>query len=606
MPFMETRRPSIQIGLLKSLAAARGFPVCTLHANLDFAVRIDVDDYELLCQHRGPLVGEWLFSAEAFPEAVPDPDARMLDDLADRLPNLGRSHQELREKLLRIRGIDVPAYLDALIDSFPWEDASVVGFTSTFQQNTASFALARRLKQRYPHIVTVFGGANFDGEMGPELVRTIDCIDVAVIGEGDETFPRLLTALADGTGLDVVPGLARRVNGQVKVTPSASASVQLDGLPPPDYAEYFQHAEDLGILPRVGHRNISLPIETARGCWWGAKHHCTFCGLNGTAMPFRSKSPHLVLDELESQAKRYRTFRFEAVDNIMDTVYLTKLLPALVENETGYEIFYEVKANLSRAQLKLMAQAGITHIQPGIESLSSNVLRLMRKGVRAIQNVNLLRWAQYYDISVDWNLLWGFPGESEQDYIDQVAVIPHLFHLPPPSGANRIWLERFSPLFTESDTFQLTRRAPEHSYRYVYPGDVDLERVAYFFDYDLDGALSDSAFAGLRQVTADWSSAWQVSKPPVLKYWSAPHFIQVYDERRPGQGGTYTFEGTLADLYLACTNRPTTAAAVRRVLGLQLPAAAIQELFGAFQERGLMFVDGQFVLALALPAVKAR
>ena len=223
MPFIETRRPSIQLGLLKALAAAHGFPARTLHANLDFAVRIDVDDYELLCQHRGPMVGEWLFSVEAFPEAAPDPDARMLDDLADELTHLGGSHQELREKLLRIRDVDVPAYLDALIDSFPWEDAAVVGFSSTFQQNTASFALARRLKRRYPHIVTVFGGANFDGEMGPELVRTIDCIDVAVIGEGDETFPRLLTALADGTGLDAVPGLARRVNGQVKVTPSSPA-----------------------------------------------------------------------------------------------------------------------------------------------------------------------------------------------------------------------------------------------------------------------------------------------------------------------------------------------------------------------------------------------
>lgn len=606
MPFIETRRPSIQIGLLKALAAAHGFPACTLHANLDFAVRIDVDDYELLCQHRGPMVGEWLFSVEAFPEAAPDLDARMLDDLADELTHLGGSHQGLREKLLRIRDVDVPAYLDALIDSFPWGDAAVVGFSSTFQQNTASFALARRLKRRYPHIVTVFGGANFDGEMGPELARTIDCIDVAVIGEGDETFPRLLTALADGTGLDAVPGLARRVNGQVSVTPSVPTAVQLDGLPAPDYAEYFQHAEDLGILPRVGHRNVSLPIETARGCWWGAKHHCTFCGLNGTAMPFRSKSPHVVLAELESQVKRYRTFRFEAVDNIMDTAYLTKLLPALVENETGYEIFYEVKANLSRAQLKLMAQAGITRIQPGIESLSSNVLRLMRKGVRAIQNVNLLRWAQYYGIHVDWNLLWGFPGETERDYTEQVAVMPHLFHLPPPSGASRIWLERFSPLFTETDTFPLTRRAPESSYRYIYPGNVDLERVAYFFDYDLDGALPDSAFAGMRHVTADWCSAWRASKPPVLKYWSAPHFIQVYDERQPGQGGTYTFEGTLADLYLACSNRPTTAAAVRRELGLLLPTEAIQELFGAFQERGLMFVDGQFVLALALPAVKAR
>jgi radical SAM superfamily enzyme YgiQ (UPF0313 family) len=63
--------------------------------------------------------------------------------------------------------------------------------------------------------VTVFGGANFDSEMGPELVRSIDCIDFAVIGEGDETFPRLLDALAAGTGLDAVPGLARRLDGLV-------------------------------------------------------------------------------------------------------------------------------------------------------------------------------------------------------------------------------------------------------------------------------------------------------------------------------------------------------------------------------------------------------
>jgi ribosomal peptide maturation radical SAM protein 1 len=606
MPFMTTRCPSIQLGLLKALAAASGFPTRTLHANLDFAVRVGVDDYELLCQHRGPMVGEWLFSVEAFPDTAPDPDARMLDDLADGLSHLGRPHRELRDKLLRIRGIDVPAYLDALVDSQPWEHAAVVGFSSTFQQNTASFALARRLKQRYPGIVTVFGGANFDGEMGPELVRAVDCIDAAVIGEGDEAFPRLLTALADGTGLDAAPGLAHRLNGQVTVTRSTPPAVRLDDLPLPDYEEYFQRAEDLGVLPRVGHRNVPLPIETARGCWWGEKHHCTFCGLNGTAMSFRSKSPELVLDEFASQAKRYRSFRFDAVDNIMDTAYLTKLLPVLAGNETGYEIFYEVKANLSRAQLKLMAQAGVTHIQPGIESLSSNVLRLMRKGVRAIQNVNLLRWAQYYDIRVDWNLLWGFPGETERDYTEQAAVIPHLFHLPPPSSANRIWLERFSPLFTEHDTFQLARRAPERSYRYVYPGTVDLERIAYFFDYDLDGALPDSAFAGMRRATADWSSAWQADRPPVLKYWSAPHFIQVYDGRQPGQGGTYTFEGTLADLYLACSDRPTTVAAVRRKLGLHLSTAAIHELFGAFQERGLMFLDGQFALALALPAVKAR
>ena len=606
MPFMETYRPSIQLGLLKALTERCGFVVRTLHANLDFAVQIGVDYYELLCQHRGPMVGEWLFSLEAFPGTAPDPDAHMVNEMAGRLAHLGGSQKEIREKLLRIRRVDVPAYLDALVGSFPWADAEVVGFSSTFQQNAASFALARRLKHHHPDIVTVFGGANFDGDMGPELVRAVDCIDFAVIGEGDEAFPRLLSALAEGTGLDSVPGLARRLDGHVVVTPPLPATARLDDLPAPDYEEYFAHAEDLGVLPRVGHRSIWLPIETARGCWWGAKHHCTFCGLNATTMSFRSKSPERVLDELADQAKRYRSFQFEAVDNIMDPAYFTKLFPVLVEDETGYEIFYEVKANLKREQLRLMAQAGVTHIQPGIESLNSRVLRLMCKGVRAIQNVNLLRWAQYYDINVDWNLIWGFPGETDQDYAEQASVIPHLFHLPPPVHAGRIWLERFSPLFTDRDTFRLPRPTPERSYRYIYPDDVDLERVAYFFDYDFDGRLPDSTYASIRAAALDWRDAWTADKPPVLKYWSAPHFIQIYDERQRGRGGTYTLADTLADLYLACTDRPTTAAAVRQELDLPLPVEAVQEIFEEFQKRGLMFLDEQFALALAVPAVKAR
>jgi len=603
---MDVDRPSIQLGLLKSLALAHGFPARTFHANLSFANQIGVDYYRLLAEHRGHMVGEWLFSLEAFPGAAPDPDSRMVEELAGDLSYLDLPQDELRERLTRTRHVDVPSYLEALLDTFPWDEAAVVGFSSTFQQNTASFALARRLKQRYPHIFTVFGGANFDGEMGPELVRTVDCIDAAVIGEGDDSFPRMLGALAAGTDPGAVPGVARRVDGQVKVTPPQPPTDRLDDLPVPDYGEYFTLAEDLGIIPRAGHRKVWLPIETARGCWWGAKHHCTFCGLNAETMRFRSKSPQRVLDELAQQARRYRSFLFEAVDNILDMRYLRSLFPVLVESETDYEFFYEVKANLSREQLKLMAQAGVTSLQPGIESLSSHVLGLMRKGVRAVQNVDLLRWSRYYGVDVSWNLLWGFPGETEQDYAEQAAAIPHLLHLQPPEATSRIWLERFSPLFTGQGGGQFRDRAPERSYRYVYPDGVDLDRVAYFFDYRAEGALPDRAYAGVRRAAADWSKAWQAGEPPALTYWSAPHFVQIYDQRRPGQEGTYTFEDTLADLYLACTGRPTTAAAVRRKLNLPLPAAGVQELFQEFQQRGLMFLDGQFALALALPGVKSR
>lgn len=605
MPFMMVDRPSIQLGLLKAVGVAHGFPVRTLHANLDFAARIGAEYYELLCERRGRLVGDWLFSAEAFGTAAPDPHGRLLDDFADELSYLGGPGVDWRARLLRTRQHDIPAYLDAMLESFAWSQVRVVGFTSTFQQNAASFALARRLKRRHPGLTTVFGGANFDAEMGLEHVRAVDCVDLAVIGEGDVAFPGLLAALATGTDPAAVPGVARRVGARVVATAAGPALRRLDDLPVPDYDEYFERAEALGLQPRTGNRTVRLPFESARGCWWGAKHHCTFCGLNGSTMAFRAKSPGRVAAELALQARRYRSFRFEAVDNILDLAHLSELFPELIAGGTTYDLFYEVKANLTREQLRLMAQAGVTHIQPGLESLSSSVLRLMRKGVRAAQNVNVLRWGGYYGIRVSWNVLWGFPGETKEDYAEQAEVIGHLVHLQPPLGAGRVWLERFSPMYTEPDSGVATR-APERSYRYVYPDDIELDKVAYFFEYALGDPLPDSAYTGVQQAVDRWAAAWQAETPPVLTYFSAPGFVQIYDGRRPGAEGTYAFEGDLAEIYLACSDRPISASAVRERLGARLPVDAIQEAFHQFRERGLMFLDGSLAVSLALPAGATR
>src|SRR5437764_8885124 len=117
MPFMDAYCPSIQIGLLKALATAHGFSARSLHANLDFAAQIGLDYYQRLSQHRGHMVGEWLFSLEAFQDDAPDPDAHMLDQLAHELSYIVQPHEDLRRKLIATRRIDVPLYLDALVDS---------------------------------------------------------------------------------------------------------------------------------------------------------------------------------------------------------------------------------------------------------------------------------------------------------------------------------------------------------------------------------------------------------------------------------------------------------------------------------------------------------
>jgi hypothetical protein len=88
-------------------------------------------------------------------------------------------------------------------------------------------------------------------------------------------------------------------------------------------------------------------------------------------------------------------------------------------------------------------------------------------------------------------------------------------------------------------------------------------------------------------------------------YRCAPGFLQIYDGR-PERQGTYTFHDTLAAIYLACVERPRTAAAVHSELGLDVPVAAVQDVFRRFAERGLMFLDDDLVIALAIPATPGR
>ena len=79
-------------------------------------------------------------------------------------------------------------------------------------------------------------------------------------------------------------------------------------------------------------------------------------------------------------------------------------------------------------------------MQPGIESLIDDVLKLMRKGVSALHNVQLLKWCKEIGVKPHWNVLWGFPGEPAAEYERLARVVPWLRHLPPPRGFGPIRL----------------------------------------------------------------------------------------------------------------------------------------------------------------------
>lgn len=602
MPFYLVDRPSIQLGLLKAEARAAGFMADSYHLNLELAARLTPLLYHRLClSPRAFSLGEWLFSRAAFGEEVSPDD----DSYFKAFPELGPWARDVLGKdlawLSMLRHELIPSFIADCLHMAEWGGYDVVGFSSTFQQNAASLALAQRIKQEFPRAAIVFGGANMEGEMGPEFARAFPGIDYVVVGEADESFPALLQALAEKRSPADLPGVVSRSAEKLNYAGQAPPVTALDSLPPPEYSEFFERASRLGLSAAPGF-SVTLPFESSRGCWWGKKSHCMFCGLNGLAMDFRRKAPDRVLSELAALAARHRVTFFQATDNILDPQYLESVFARVKADKLDYHFFYELKAVLSREQIRALYQGGVRWVEPGIESLSTRVLKLMRKGTTMLQNVNILRWLRYHRIRVSWSLLWGFAGETIEDYQGQLAVARLITHLSPPVWWGRIWLERFSPYFMEKDRFPVRDVRPIASYSHVYPARLDLGRAAYFFDYSMPDAVPDQAMAQLSEHLKQWQRKWNQGKPDSLTFRRVPGSLFI-DDNREGRRETLAFHGPMAAVYEFCVDSPRAFSEIQaHVESLHPRFAKTRASLQFFLDQGLMLSERDQFLSLALPA----
>ena len=605
MPFYHAAGPNAAVGLLRAIAERAGFPTDSYHLNLDLATRLDEALHEALCRNHHNLMCEWLFAVAAFGEEADSDEAGYLSAYPEVLEVFGRLGRD-RATVSQLRNDILPRFIDDCVGAADWGRYRVVAFTSTFQQNVASLALARRIKARWPAVAIVFGGSNMQGEAGEEYMRAFPFIDYVVTGDGDTAFPALLGAIASGTAPDGVPGLLFRSAGGIQRSAPAELFQDLDALPTPDYEEFFARAQRLGLLgqPKVG---WMLPFEASRGCWWGARHQCTFCGFARDGIRYRSKTPARIFDELCELARKHAICTFSAADSIMDLRCVKGFFDKVHESRADFVFFWETKSNLTREQIATMHRGGLRQIQPGIESLSTNVLRLMNKGATMLQNVRCMKWASYYGVAVAWNLLRGFPGEREEDYRRQLEVLKLLSHLDPPNSCGPVWLERFSPYFANREGLPITGQRPRSYYRRVYPRTVADDRVAFTFDAE----FGDTVPAGMHAPMLEWIEEWRrrraSARPAFLVFRQAPGLL-IIDDGRGGDGHviTYTYRGPVAAIYAECVEtmrRPgdVTAALARQDASLAGRERDVEAALDEFCRRGLMVGEDGWYLALAQP-----
>lgn len=590
MPFSSLQHPGLGLSLLAQLARDSGFNTDEKYFGFDFAEAIGLDEYFLLSEGRfyQALLGEWIFAELVYPRTDLDAMAYLGTVLGDYVS--GVEWLAIVQSAIAARK-QVRAFVDRCADEVIATNATVVGLTSSFQQVMSSIAMAQALRERSAELLIVMGGANCEGPLGRALLQAHPAIDAVCIGEGDQAFPEFLNALDPTLPLPNVNGILTRANlDQPSAQTSPRLTTDLDSLPIPDFGTFFSRfSNTAGLSERF---KPSATIETSRGCWWGAKHHCTFCGLNGQAMTYRSKSADRAFAEFCELADQYGP-DLVVVDNILDHRYLKSLIPRLADDTRSFLMHYEVKSNLSPKVIANLAQAGVRKIQPGIETFDTKTLAHMRKGVTGIQNIQTLKLCAEAGVFVEWCFLFGFPGENRETFRQMENLIPLLYHLQPPGTVGPVRADRFSPYFEHPEAFGI-QVTPAKPYAFIFDlPDDDLWNFAYHFDIVEDAGIDPVERA---QPTLDTLTYWQ-TKAGFATLRMDGH--KVVDTRVSGQRLVHVLDAAeqkILDLTSVIVGRGNLETQVSDTFGPKHFGQAMQRLI----QLGLVYIEDGSVLSLVL------
>jgi ribosomal peptide maturation radical SAM protein 1 len=579
VPFFNIQRPSLSLSLLKSSLDRVGISSSVSYANFRFAEKIGVDAYWFISTYsQSDLLGEWIFSQKAFSGKSED-DIRYFDFAEKSMRSLC-SEEELD---FYLKGDSFPEYFKRLrehVSGFVDREADrilscqpkIVGCSSTYQEHCASLSILRRIREMSGDIVTIMGGGNCEGLPGIVTHRHFNWIDYVVSGEAEKTFPALCTEILQHGGrctenrlpAGIIGPLHRDKNKQLLSQQIGRGTVlNMDESPVPDYEDYFITLDNSPIKDFI---RPALVFESSRGCWWGQRNPCSFCGFNGMEPSYRSKSPERVISELAFQSQSYNMHNYFVADRILDMNYLKTVFPKISKLRLPYTFMFETKSNLSREQVEIMADAGVRFIQPGVESLHDDLLALLNKGSRGVSNIELLKWTREFGINSIWLLLYDIPGERDSWYDDMAGIIPSIIHLQPPNKSNRIYFLRFSEYYNNQEKYNL-QLEPCPAYSHVYPLKSDaINDIAYFFETRRPFGKTGTK-EGLRlllKMIRSWQDAWipfrsglSTEPPSLTMHVEAGNMIRIHDTRFDSCGVWSTLTDTAAAVYTVCDTAKT-------------------------------------------------
>jgi len=296
--------------------------------------------------------------------------------------------------------------------------------------------MARAVKNEAPEVSVIFGGWHASLATAQTLQESY--VDAVIRGQGELTLLEVAEKLAAKQDFRGVAGVSSRQFGMPRHSLERRVAL-LDDLPTPAF-----ELADFDAYERVSGQR-KLAYATSVGC----PYACNYCtDMVFYKRRFNALSPERVVREVADLASRYRIEEVAMLDSNLpvDWRRTMQIARGFIDAGTKFRWTFQASTDficrMSDDEVRLLGESGVSHMGFGTESTASSVLRLMNKRHQRVDEMyETARKAALGGIHVTFNLIFGYPGETEMDRVETLRTMSDIARL--------FWNVSFSPnIFT--------------------------------------------------------------------------------------------------------------------------------------------------------------
>ena len=296
--------------------------------------------------------------------------------------------------------------------------------------------IAKLVKQAKPDCPVIFGG--WHPSLVPGQTLNERYVDAVVRGQGELTLLEIAQRLAAGKTFSDVAGVSSKPYGLTQHSPERRTTL-LDDLPMPAF-----HLTDFDAYERsCGVRKVAY--ATSVGC----PYACNYCtDMVFYKRKFNALSAERVIREVTDLVERYRIEEVAMLDSNLpvDWRRAVEIAQGFLDSKLRFQWTFQASTDflcrMSDDDVRMLGASGVSHMGFGTESTSADVLKLMNKRHQHLNEMyETARKAALGGIHVTFNLIFGYPGETEANRVETLRTMSDI--------ARQFWNVSFSPnIFT--------------------------------------------------------------------------------------------------------------------------------------------------------------